>query len=376
VSTLNDGPGALRVGFVVENILGHASHARNLAQFVSLVPGIAADLRPLSFEPTGLGRRLPVYRSNWSLRSGIQSRRAISSMRRQAPLDGLFIHTQVPALISADSWRRIPTVISVDATPRQIDELGTQYDHRVRGGVLERLKHGANATVFRRAVRVVAWSSWARSGLERDYGVPEEKVAVIPPGVDLEAWRPGSWSRERSAGTVRTLFVGGDFERKGGRSLLDAARRLRAEPGAPRIELHLVTRSAVVDEPGVVVHRGLSAGDPALIELYRSADIFCLPSTGDCLPIALAEAGAAGLPLVSTPVGAIPEIVRPGVTGELVRPGDTAELAAVLRRLASDTEYRLALGRGAAAVARAEHDARRNAQAVVDVIAQVIKERA
>jgi glycosyltransferase involved in cell wall biosynthesis len=91
--------------------------------------------------------------------------------------------------------------------------------------------------------------------------------------------------------------------------------------------------------------------------------------------MALAEAGAAGLPLVSTPVGAIPELVRPGTTGELVRPDDSAELAMVLRRLAEDAGYRRALGAGAASLVRADHDARRNAHAVVDVLVDAIKER-
>jgi glycosyltransferase involved in cell wall biosynthesis len=376
VSTINDGPGALRVGFVVEDILGHAAHARNLARLVPMVPGIAAEFHPLRFVPTGLERHIPLYRSNWSVRSGIHARRAISSLERGGGLDALFIHTQVPALLSLDTWRRIPTVVSVDATPGQIDQLGHQYDHRVRANVVERMKRCANAALFRRAARVVAWSAWARTGLESDYGVSSDKVTVIPPGVDIDAWRTPAGQREPEDGTVRVLFVGGDFERKGGRSLLDATRRLRAEPGAPRLEVDLVTTSTVAAEEGVVVHRGLAPGDRALIELYHRADIFCLPTTGDCLPMALAEAAAAGLPLVSTSVGAIPEIVRPAETGELVRPGDTVALTAVLRRLATDGAYRRALGRGSAAIARAEHDAMRNAQAVVDVIAEAIKDRA
>ena len=57
---------------------------------------------------------------------------------------------------------------------------------------------------------------------------------------------------------------------------------------------------------------------PPLIELYHRADVFCLPTLGDCLPMVLSEAGAVGLPLVSTDVGAIGEIVRDGETGLLV----------------------------------------------------------
>jgi glycosyltransferase involved in cell wall biosynthesis len=375
VSTVGDGPGALRVGFVLEDILGHATHARNLARFVPTVPGIEAEFRPLNFTPAGVESHLPLYRSNWSVRSGIHARRAISSMSRDGSLDGLFIHTQVPALMSVGRWRRFPTVISVDATPKQIDALGSQYDHRVRTGAVERAKSKANTALLRRAARIVAWSEWARFALESDYGVAPEKVAVIAPGVDLAAWQAPARGPRNGEGPVRVLFVGGDFERKGGHTLVEAAQRLRADPAGPSIEVHLVTRSAVVCGPDMVVHRDLRPNDRTLIELYRNADVFCLPTRGDCLPMALAEAGAAGLPLVSTPVGAIPELVRPGTTGELVRPDDSAELAMVLRRLAEDAGYRRALGAGAASLVRADHDARRNAHAVVDVIVDAIKER-
>ena len=112
------------------------------------------------------------------------------------------------------------------------------------------------------------------------------------------------------------------MRRKGGDLLIEAVRALRAEDSLPIVELHLVTGAEVSEEPGVFVHRGLTANSHRLIEQYHLADIFCLPTLGDCLPMVLAEAAAAGLPLVSTDVGAIHEIVVPGVTGALVPPGD------------------------------------------------------
>ena len=75
---------------------------------------------------------------------------------------------------------------------------------------------------------------------------------------------------------------------------------------------------------------GSGPNSPELIELYHGADVFCLPTLGDCLPMVLSEAGAVGLPLVSTDVGAISEIVRDGETGLLVPVGDADALAAAL----------------------------------------------
>ena len=112
--------------------------------------------------------------------------------------------------------------------------------------------------------------------------------------------------------------------------LIDAVHQLRRQGVA--IELDLVTKSELAPEPGISVHRGLGPNSPELIELYHRADIFCLPTLGDCLPMVLSEAGAVGLPLVSTQIGAIDEIVRDGATGLLTPIGDVTALADALRR--------------------------------------------
>ena len=168
---------------------------------------------------------------------------------------------------------------------------------------------------------------------------------------------------------MRILFVGGDLRRKGGDLLIEAVRRLRAEDGLPDIELHLVTTAPVDDEPGVVVHRGLTSNSPALIEQYHLADVFALPTLGDCLPMVLAEAAATGLPLVSTDVGAIHEIVRQGDTGELVPAGDVDALTDALRRLVADEPLRRSYGEAALRLARSDHDARANAGRIVSILA-------
>jgi glycosyltransferase involved in cell wall biosynthesis len=313
-------------------------------------------------------KRIPIYRSNWTVRSGVRARRAIASMARDQQLDALFVHTFVPAALSRDWMRKVPTIISVEATPGQIDALGHEYEHRVHGRALERLKHTAHTQGIRRAARVITWSAWAASAVEREFGVASDRISVIPPGVDLETWAAPAGIERGEDETVRILFVGGDLDRKGGRRLLDAVRRLRSEPGLAPLELHLVTRTAVRPEPWLVVHNDLSPNEKRLLDLFHRSDIFCLPSEGDCLPMALAEAGAAGLPLLSTAVGAIPELVRPHISGELIPPRDTDALVAALRRLIVDADRRRALGSGAAELVRVDHDARRNAASIVDVM--------
>ncbi len=298
---------------------------------------------------------------------------AIRHARREKQFDAMFVHTQVPAVLIPDLVKRVPTVVSLDATPRQYDELGDHYAHATSGARVERLKWRANRLCFERAVHVVTWSRWAKAGLVDDYGIDPDRITVIPPGVDPSTWAKSPSESEPAGEPVRILFVGADLRRKGGTHLIEAYRTLRADTSLPPVELHLVTRAPVDDEPGIVIHTGMQPNSPALIDLYHRSHVFCLPTLGDCLPMVLSEAGAANLPLVSTAVGAIHEIVRDADTGYLVAPGDVAALTGRLRDLVVDGALRDRLGTRAAALVNEQFDAAKNASALVDLMAETAR---
>ena len=82
-------------------------------------------------------------------------------------------------------------------------------------------------------------------------------------------------------------------------------------------------------------------------DYLQASDLFVFPTENDAFPCALVEAMACGLPVVTTPVGAIPTIVEHERQGLMVRPGDADELAAALVRLLADDELAARLGRTA-----------------------------
>lgn len=343
------------IGFIIEQVLGHITHARNLQETVPEDAEVAAQWGLLPYEVRGLEGRIPLYRSNWTVRSGVHTRRTLATMARQAPLDALFFHTQVPAMLALDWVRRVPSVISLDATPLQYDQLGSFYAHAQGSPWMERLKWRLGRACFGAAGQLVTWSAWAKESLERDYGVAGEKVTVIPPGVNVSSWlRPEG--RKLREGPVKLLFVGGDLERKGGNLLIESFRQL----AGLGVELHLVTRDPVEAASGLFVYHGMQPNSPALRQLYHDCDIFVLPTLGDCLPMVLSEAGAAGMAIVSTRVAAIPEVVRHEETGLLVPVGDGAALTAALRRLVEAPELRLRLGEQAVAHVAQQYDTRSN----------------
>ncbi|MBI2086855.1 MAG: glycosyltransferase [Candidatus Zambryskibacteria bacterium] len=79
-------------------------------------------------------------------------------------------------------------------------------------------------------------------------------------------------------------------------------------------------------------------------EYLSTFDIFCLPSRSEALPYSLLEAGAAGLPVVATKVGGIPEVIENGINGALVEPENSEELFSTLLLFAESKDLRKRLG--------------------------------
>jgi glycosyltransferase involved in cell wall biosynthesis len=351
-------------GFLLEQSLGHVTHSKNLLTNIARDPEVHPHWGLIDFEATGLAGRIPVYRSNWTVRAGTRAYREVARMNRQTRLDALFFHTQVPAILAQRWLRRIPGVVSLDATPRQYDELGAFYKHEQGPAWLEAWKWRLNRDCFRSARRLVAWSEWTKRDLVQGYEVPADKITVIPPGVNVQEWRRPT-PRVPYADPVKILFVGGDLKRKGGLMLLEAFRSLRHLG----LELHLVTKDRLPPEPGVFVYNNLEANSQPLKDLYHNCDIFALPTFGDTFAMVLSEAGAAGMAIISTKnMAAIPEFVRDGETGLTVPAGDAVSLTQALRDLATNPTLRMTLGERAAAHVTRHYDAPTNANRLLDLL--------
>lgn len=363
-----DGP--LQAAFVLEQTLGHVTHSNNLERLVVGTDELAPSFLPVEFESARWTGKIPGLR-NWTVRAGIRARRAIRRQFHGSGIDVMFIHTQVPAILAGSWMKRIPTVVSMDATPLQYDQMGDHYGHRMSSRSVERLKFEWNRRCFRRAIQLIAWSEWTRDGLVRDYGIDRDRLTVIAPGVDLARWGLVRRETRVTDRPVKILFVGGDLERKGGLLLLEATRVLREDLDVPAVELHLVTRADVPSDPDAVVHDDMAPNTDALIELYHGCDIFCLPTLADCLPLVLAEAAACSMALVCSDVGAIHELVRDEETGLLVPPANLDALVHALRRLVTDAALRHRLGVAAHALAAKDHDAKLNAGRIVELMIAV-----
>lgn len=347
----------------MEQHLGHLSFYENLRQAIEPNPAIDSHWVQIGYrDSTPMWDRMPS--GSRRVRDAVIGRAQVRRGLDGARPDVAFFNTQVPAALGGRTIRRQPYVLCTDMTPRQVDRMAAQYDHRPDGnGPVARYKHAVNTRLFRDAARIVPWSNWVRQSLIDEYSVSPDRIEVVAPGVDLDMWRPQPV--RRTSGPLRILFVGGDFHRKGGQDLLDAFHRLPEGTA----ELHLVTRSVLDDSAnGVIVHRNMTPNSPELVELFATSDVFVLPSRAEAFGIAATEATAIGLPVIGTKVGGLVDIIEDNVTGYLIDVGDTTHLTALLTRLAADPELRQRLSDGAITRGRQLFDASQNAERIATVL--------
>jgi glycosyltransferase involved in cell wall biosynthesis len=195
--------------------------------------------------------------------------------------------------------------------------------------------HGRAAGIWVQAASFVQSleAEYARRGLQAEWAQIAPKVRVVGNGLDLPGEAP------LVVPPQRFLFAGRLVPEKDLPNLVQAARQLvgaevwLAGEGPLRAALEAAAAGAPVRFLGDVAHAQIAT-------LLRESRALVLCSRSEGVPNVILEALAHGRPVISTPVGAVPEIVRDGVNGRLVPPGDPAALAAAMRELQDDACWR------------------------------------
>jgi len=353
-------------------------------------------------------------------------------LRRYDPdnLDLVYIHTQTAATSVLDLPKHVPTVVSIDLTWK----LAFQESRYIVSPLLKPVLE-LERRIFERADLVISFSDWAATSVIDDYGIPASKVKVVRNGVTLPppltglrqanghsaighdganghasgrspngryfqhlklgtnghgalASANGSNGHGPSAsgsnghgglngdhqdqeGLLKLGFIGNGFLRKGGDLLL----KVHQEHFADLAHLTLVTH----DPP-----RGLSGlrnveikTEVPWVELMTSVlpgfDLFVFPTRFDYSPYAVIEAMSAGVPVISTRVGAIPEMVEDGVGGFLIEAGSAAPLAERVSWAIDNRAQLPAMGERGRERATEYYAAERNYPQLLDTLAEVVQ---
>jgi glycosyltransferase involved in cell wall biosynthesis len=241
----------------------------------------------------------------------------------------------LPASLAAPAGRMVHTVHNL--APREVDAAG-RLIHRF---------------AFRRRVVPVAVSEEVARSFRELYGF--EPAATIPNGIDTEAFRrPGvrnEWRRANGFGEDDLLVVSVARLDPQKNPLGLIAAFARALGGDSRRHLLMAGDGSLREAARTAAaHHGL--GDrvhflgvrPDVAEILSACDIFALASNWEGSPVSVMEAMAAGLPVIATAVGGVPELVVRGKTGLLAQAGDMEAIARALAELAGDSDLRRALG--------------------------------
>jgi glycosyltransferase involved in cell wall biosynthesis len=233
------------------------------------------------------------------------------------------------------------------------------------------------ARVARRLPTLLTVSESSADDIVTEFGVRRGDVRVIPVGVETDVFQPSTLPRVPG----RIVAVSSsDSPMKGVRVLLEAVAKLRTERD---VELVVVGRpkadgpvARAVDALGIsdAVRFVTGLSDPALAELFGSAQVAVVPSLYEGFSIPAVEAMACGTPLVASRGGALPEVV--GDCGVLVEPGNPSDLAAALGSLLDDEPRRRALGTAGRRRVEERFTWRATAAATAEVYAEVAARRA
>lgn len=203
-----------------------------------------------------------------------------------------------------------------------------------------------------------------------------DKLHLVRCGVDPEVYAPVP--ARPADGALRVVCVGRLVPDKGQSLLVDAIGILRRRGVDARLELvgdgpdraHL---EAHVRDTGLreAVHLAGAVGQDTMRDHYAAADVFCLPSFAEGVPVVLMEAMAMGLPVVTTRIAGINELVDDGVSGVLVRPGRADLLADALEALA-DPAVRARMGAAGRQTVLREFDVARSAATLAGILRDTV----
>jgi glycosyltransferase involved in cell wall biosynthesis len=408
--------------FFVEYGLGHKTHLRFLERHLledrrfdaTIIPLYWLDrlgdfLGRLNVPLTG-GRELD-FLTWWVFQ--FKRQQVGFLLRRYQPqdLDLVYIHTQTAATSVLDLPREVPAVVSIDLTWK----LAFQESRYVNSPFLKTTLD-LERRIYERSDLVVSFSDWAAASVIDDYGIPASKVQVVRNGVTLPAAKPptngkgagrfgGGWAAYRPgngqrngngnghhyAGNgngnghhdgngnghhddlLKVGFIGNGFTRKGADLLL----RVHQEHFADRAHLTLVCGDAPRGSGSLPNVRLMSEvpWDELMTSVLPGFDLFVFPTRFDYSPYAVIEAMTAGVPVIASRVGAIPEMIEDGHSGFLI---DADREAPLVDRMGWALENRAALpamGARAREHANGHYAAETNYPQLLDVLAGMARQR-
>jgi glycosyltransferase involved in cell wall biosynthesis len=221
---------------------------------------------------------------------------------------------------------KLPIVLWADATFAGLLDFYPEFSSSRLSKCSIRAGKAIDKCVLRNVALAVFSSEWAAQEARSSHPSSVGKIKVIPYGANMASGYTENevvlWARRRFDSRLKLLFVGVDWDRKGGRHAVSVVEHLRKKGFDASLTIvgcnpEIDVRSRQwVDTRGFVSKR-TSEGQAELAELFRTSHFLLLPTRAECCAVVLSEAAAYGLPAVANDVGGTRTVVEDGVSGLL-----------------------------------------------------------
>jgi len=235
---------------------------------------------------------------------------------KKRPVDLLFVSTspQLIAYLETD----IPVIYMTDATFQQIQGYYPYFSnlatYNVRQGV------DLDKKAFQHTAHCMLASDWNKNSAVHDYGIDGEKISVVPCGANLDMIPAATDLNMEASGQCRLLFLGVEWERKGGAIALETFRLLKQKGINPHLHIiGCVPPHDLSTEKNITIIHFLDKNKPEdfqqLHKIFLETDFLLLPTRAECAGVVFCEASAYGIPSITTETGGVSTYVKNGVNG-------------------------------------------------------------
>ncbi len=242
--------------------------------------------------------------------------RQLTKDLKKRPVDILFVSasSQMVAYVKTD----IPIIYMTDATFRQLQGYYASFSNLAKYNLRQGIALDKKA--FEHAAHCMLASDWCKYSAIQDYKIQSGKISVVPCGANLDKAPAKIPLHNNEANICRLLFLGVEWERKGGDITLAAYYKLKEKGVAAQLHIiGCIPPHDIADEKGIInipfLDKNKEEDFKRLDEIFQQTDFLLLPTRAECAGIVFCEASAYGIPSITTDTGGVTTYVQEGING-------------------------------------------------------------
>lgn len=269
--------------------------------------------------------------------------RQLQNDLKKRPVDVLFVSASSQMIAYLET--NIPVIYMTDATFQQLQGYYPYFSNLAANNIRQGIELDKKA--YRKAAHFMLASEWNKNSAINDYGIFADKISVIPCGANLDKIPLAIDINHRSSGTCNLLFLGVEWDRKGGGIALEAFRQMKLK--GINAQLHIIGCIPPIDltnEKGITVISFLDKNKEEdfnkLHTIFLKTDFLLLPTRAECAGVVFSEASAYGIPSITTDTGGVSTYVKNDLNGYALPLDAKGEDYAVKIKFVLDDPQRLA----------------------------------